>query len=355
MGSTSTPEGRGRLAAYFGARPILVLLLFSPGLVEYLSGSSPLTNLVLNPPFFVFQVLLNAGLYGPGVLLIREAKIRWKKGWATVLLLGLAYGILEEGIALSTMFNPTSSPVVSSGLSGYGQYAGVNWVWASQIDIIHALFSISVPILLLDLTLPETQGRTLLSGRKIPLTFAIWGVDVVLLNIIVWKWAGFWAGVPSIIGALLVISLFIAAARLVPRNLLAPRSDLPHSRPAVLAVVGFLFYLGLVFSAAISKAQLLPPSVAIAGYLVVGAAALLWVLWNIGRRQNERQVVALIGGLFIFIQLVGIVSQITLPLVLGADAAFLLFLRWLWKEYSGGNQGAESEMPRDASSLPAEV
>jgi hypothetical protein len=312
---------------------MLVLLLFSPGLIEYLSGSSPLTTLVLNPPFFVLQVLLNVGLYGPGVILIREARLGWKKGWATVLLLGFAYGILEEGIALGTMFNPSSSPVVSSGLSGYGHYAGVNWVWASQIDIIHSLFSISIPILLLDLALPETRGRSLLSGVQIPFTFAIWAGDVVLLNVLVWEWSGFWAGVPLILGGLLVMALFVVAARLVPANLLSPRSAHPRSKPVVFAAVGFLFYLGLLFSAIVSKALALPPLVAIAGCLVVGTVSLLWVLRNVGIYGNDRQVLALIGGLFIFILLDGIISQITLPIVLAADAAFLLFLRWLWGKY----------------------
>ncbi len=56
---------------YLRARPILVLLLMSPGLPEYLSGSSPLNAIALNPAWFVLQLGLNLGLYGPGVLLIR--------------------------------------------------------------------------------------------------------------------------------------------------------------------------------------------------------------------------------------------------------------------------------------------
>jgi hypothetical protein len=332
MAKSTASEGVvRRFLAYLRDRPILVLLFFSPGLIEYLSGSSPLMNLVLNPGFFVFQILLNVGLYGPGVLLIREAKLRWRKGWATVLLLGLAYGILEEGIALSTMFNPGSGPAASSGLNVYGHYLGVNWVWAAQIDIIHSLFSIAIPILLLDLTLPETRGRSLLKDRQIPTVFVIWAGDVSLLNVIVWKWAGFWAGVPLIVGGFLFMAAFVAAAWFVPSNLLAPRSPQPRSRPAVFALAGFLFYFGLVFSANVSKGLGLPPLMAIGASLLVGGAALLWVLRNIGTHSNERRLVALIGGLFVFILLVGFISQITFPLILGADAAFLLFLRWLWR------------------------
>ncbi|MCI4340460.1 MAG: hypothetical protein L3J73_04255, partial [Thermoplasmata archaeon] len=98
------PVGRRVRTAidFLRARPILVLLLMSPGLPEYLSGSSPLNAIVLNPGWFLLQLGLNLGLYGPGVLLIREASVRWRNGLVPVLLLGAAYGVLEEGIALST-------------------------------------------------------------------------------------------------------------------------------------------------------------------------------------------------------------------------------------------------------------
>lgn len=206
------PSFTGRFFRFLRARPILVLLFFSPGLIEYLSGSSPLALVALNPTFFVFQLLINVGLYGPGVLLIREAMIRWMKGWATVLLLGVAYGILEEGVALSTMFNSLSGPAASAGLGTYGHFFGVDWVWALQISIVHALFSISIPIMLLGLALPETRGRSLLTGRGIMLALGVWGVEIPLLILLVRQWSGFFAGLPLILGSLGVIAILVLAA-----------------------------------------------------------------------------------------------------------------------------------------------
>jgi len=56
--------------------------------------------IVLSPLTFLFGIVAKLGIYGSDVLLIREAKVRWQKGWATVLLfLGADCGILEEGIA----------------------------------------------------------------------------------------------------------------------------------------------------------------------------------------------------------------------------------------------------------------
>ncbi|MCI4368281.1 MAG: hypothetical protein L3K09_01780, partial [Thermoplasmata archaeon] len=38
-----------RLLAFLRSHPILCLFLLTPGMVEYLSGSSALANIVLNP------------------------------------------------------------------------------------------------------------------------------------------------------------------------------------------------------------------------------------------------------------------------------------------------------------------
>lgn len=98
-------------------------------------------------------------------MLIREAKVRWRKGWASVLLLGAAYGILEEGDALSTLFDPNAHN--AGALATYGHWLGVSWVWASAVLLIHMVYSIALPILVVTLTFPETRGRRLMSGRGI--------------------------------------------------------------------------------------------------------------------------------------------------------------------------------------------
>src|SRR5207245_9057295 len=99
-----------RLVRFLKSHPILFLLLLTPGIPEYLSASSQITLLVVFPPLFFLFLAANVGLYGSGVILIREAMIRWKKGWASVFLLGVAYGIVEEGLDLCTLSYATACP-----------------------------------------------------------------------------------------------------------------------------------------------------------------------------------------------------------------------------------------------------
>ncbi|HZD12882.1 MAG TPA: hypothetical protein VE177_05115, partial [Candidatus Binatus sp.] len=104
-----------RVSGFIRSHPILLLILLSPGIPEYLSGSSPWSLLILNPILFGIFVSLNIGLYTMGVILIREAVLRWHKGWASIFALGVAYGIVEEGLALQTLFNSNAGPVKELG------------------------------------------------------------------------------------------------------------------------------------------------------------------------------------------------------------------------------------------------
>jgi hypothetical protein len=119
--------------------PVLVLFLLSPIIGEVLSGSTPLLSFI-NP----VVLLLEVGLYGCGAVIVRELAIRWQKGLPTVLTLGAAYGIIEEGLDTKSWFNPNWPDV---GILGtYGRVLGVNWVWAVELTIYHAVFSIAIPI-----------------------------------------------------------------------------------------------------------------------------------------------------------------------------------------------------------------
>lgn len=133
------------------------LIMLAATLAEFLTGSTPLPVIVAYPIGFVF----NVGLYGGGALLIREASVRWRKGWGAVLLLGGAYAVGEEGFAAKTMINP-NSPII--GNQQYSHWIGINWVPLVALTIFHAAFSITVPILLVDLIYSETKGRRLLGN-----------------------------------------------------------------------------------------------------------------------------------------------------------------------------------------------
>jgi hypothetical protein len=321
------------LIDYLRARPILCLLLLTPGIPEYLSGSSPVNDIVLNPFQFVFQVIANLGLYGPGVLLIREAFVRWKKGWATVLILGAAYGILEEGVGLSTLYNPLANPVGKLGF--YGHYFGVNWVWVAGILPVHMIFSISLPILLLGLAIPETNGKSLITSRKrIAATFAILTIDVAILFTLILLGEHFWMGWPVFVGSFVTIGCLVLIAKRVPSDLLHARNDLPTISCFKIGILGALYYTSVVLAELFIGVGLgSPPALDV--LLVVGVQALFlfFFLRVIGNKNNERQLLVLAVGLVLPIEVFGVISQINLPLVFAIDLLFTIFIWTLFQKY----------------------
>ena len=130
--------------------PATVLFFLSTAIAELLSGSAPPAEF-FNPAGFLIIV----ALYGTGAVLIRELVHRWRKGWPSLLALGAAYSILEEGLMVKSFFSPYWEDL--GVLGTYGRWAGVNWVWSVELTIYHALVSIAIPILLVELIFPTRR------------------------------------------------------------------------------------------------------------------------------------------------------------------------------------------------------
>ena len=187
-------------------RLILYFVLLAALLPEAVTGSTPPQGW-LNP----IQALLNFWLYGTGVLVVREVSLRWKAGWPGILLLGAAYGIVEEGLAVTTFFNPTLPQVGVLGV--YGRDLGVNWLWAVWLSTFHALVSIATPIFLIEWHWPALKGKRLLSGRGLVLTIALLALAALTINLLVHASSPYQEAGPEYLAALAAIAILAYAAR----------------------------------------------------------------------------------------------------------------------------------------------
>jgi hypothetical protein len=153
--------------------PALVLLFLSPIIGEVLSGSTPILSF-----FTPVVLLLEVGLYGSGAIITRELAFRWKRGVPTILLLGAAYGAIEEGLDTKSWFNPNWPDV---GILGtYGRAFGVNWVWAVELTVYHAVFSIAIPILLVGLLFPGKRHESWIGGKGLGALGLVFVADVAI-------------------------------------------------------------------------------------------------------------------------------------------------------------------------------
>ena len=138
--------------------PGITLFLLSPIIGELLSGSAPPAEF-FNPFGFTVITLL----FGGGALVARELKIRWRKGVGSLLLLGSAYGVLEEGLIIASFQNPNHADL--GVLREFGRWLGVNWVWSVELTMYHAIVSIVIPVLLVELIYPLRKPEKWLKGR----------------------------------------------------------------------------------------------------------------------------------------------------------------------------------------------
>lgn len=221
-------------AAHTGRRPLLALVLLSPTLAEMLSGSSPPVEW-LNPIGALFLIWL----YGAGVLVVRETAVRWKCGFAGVLVLGAAYGIVEEGLAVKSFFDPAWMDL--GALGWYGRFLDTNWVWAVWLTIYHAVVSIAIPIFLVEWRWPSIRDRPLTTRRGYAAALGLLAAVTVLLNLAITQYR------PSpwhLLGATLAVALLAFVAKDYAPRLWRSLPTGRAPRPRTYAIAGFAFVGG---------------------------------------------------------------------------------------------------------------
>ncbi len=217
--------------------PALFLFFLAPAIGELLSGSAPPVEF-FNP----LILLILSALYGSGAVLARELALRWNKRWPTILTLGLAYGIIEEGLLVKSFFDPNW---VDLGILGtYGRVAGVNWVWSVSLTLYHATVSIASPILLTELLYANRRDEPWI-GRRGMIGLSILLAAVVLFGAL--ALAPYRPPfIPYLIAIIVTIGLFLLARRL-PKRFRPPQSA-SRLRPLWIGMIGFIsmaaFFIG---------------------------------------------------------------------------------------------------------------
>jgi hypothetical protein len=298
--------------------PGLVLFILSPVVAELISGSSP--PLVFFNPFLL---VINIVLYGSGAILVRELAFRWKKGWPSIMILGAAYGLIEEGPGLKSLFNPNYPGVDGA----FGRWMGVNWIWTVGMTAYHVVISIAVPILLVTLMFPEKRDQPWVKGRTLAILAALLALDAGFLNLV---FAPYSPGPELYILTLGAIAALIVLAGIFPHPYFKPVSV---KAPKVLwmFLFGFLWTILLYLTTLIPAALKLPVPVVIAivlAYYALSALVFLKVTGN-GSALTDRHKLALASG-FIGIFILGApVREIFGArgmLIVGIGAAVLLYL-----------------------------
>jgi len=135
---------------------IIVFCLFAGLIAEtFMTASTAPVDFLLHPFIPPFNVLF----YGTFDLLAREILVRRRAGLASILLLGAAYGFVNEGVAAGTWY------VIHP--PGYIFIGRVDWTWALSLTIFHTIFSVITPIVFIEMLFPSISGKSLLHRQGI--------------------------------------------------------------------------------------------------------------------------------------------------------------------------------------------
>lgn len=278
--------------------PVLVLIVLSPVLGELLSGSAPPAEF-FNPLGLAFLL----ALYGGGAVLARDLAFRWRGGWLTLLLLAVAYGVVEEGIACKSFFDPHWGDLGKLGV--YGRMLGVNWVWVALLTAYHAVVSVMTPIALVEMAFPGCRGKRWTSDAVMALIAVLLFASVLLIYLFISKYRP-----PD---AHLAIAILAAVTLGVLARVMAGARRGRSGRPAGAGwffLVGFLGTVAMFFLGWVMPNTRVPASVTLVLMLMLCLVA-TWLVREMsgGGGWGDRHRFWLVSGVLLFFVLLAPVQE----------------------------------------------
>jgi len=243
------------------------LLFLSATLLEVLTGSTKVQSL-FSPGFAVL-----IGLYGGGSLVIREVTVLWKKRWASILLLGGAYAIVEEGFAAKTMVDPAFVP--------YSRWLGINWMPFTVFSVIEGTFAIAFMILLIELLFPDTRAKRLTGKIGLGIAIFVFAASAVLIS----RGDAYSPSFPVFLFLAVFGLAETISAYLVPSDLLRSRVEVPDRSESRFLAAGLAFVGGILIASTIGPLVPVVLDVALVG--LVAFSPLFYLVRHAGRYGNE--------------------------------------------------------------------
>ncbi|GAA2217001.1 hypothetical protein ACFY2R_29370 [Micromonospora olivasterospora] len=295
-------------------RAALALAVLAPLCAEVSLGTVPLR--------MAWAWLIFAPIYAAGTLALREILRRTGGGYGNLLLLGVAYGLVEEGLVLQSLTSPHLY-----GAAGWSpRLLGVNTAYTELNLVYHAVFSVAVPVIVVEYlfsrhgTAPYLRRGGVIAAGVI----AVLGALLLRMSVPPSEDPGYTMPLTAgVVIALLAAAVTLLALR-VPLHPARRRAAPPIPLIAVAAAVAAFGFLALIWPFGGAEQplfthgtwSLLPMA---AGALIV--AGLLYAAWTVAWTTRDLAAAA-IGALLghTLFGLVGNAQTLTDRLFLGGVA-----------------------------------
>jgi hypothetical protein len=227
--------------------PAIGLFFLAPLVAEFLLGNLPIKLLG--------ALVLLAPMYGGGALLIRELTRRTGRGWPTIVVLALAYGIVEEAFTTQTLFNPDYLHLHMHLLQpAYIPALGIGGWWTSFVLTLHTAWSISTPIALVEAAVPDRATVPWLGRVGLSITVFLFAAGLIGNTLVGIHQDHFMASHAQFLASAVICVLLIVLAFVLPR----PRAASEASVVSKQSRAPNPWLLGILALAAASAVQAVP-------------------------------------------------------------------------------------------------
>lgn len=195
-----------------------------------------------DPAALLGNLAIFAPLYGGAALLIREITRRCGRGWPTILLLGLAFGVLQAGLLDHSMFNPSYRDIEywdDMFSPTYVSWLGFSPELAVMFTTGHMIFSMAAPIAVAEALVPRRRITPWLRWPGLAVTATAF---LLAAYVVVWWHLDTEDFVPS--GGQLAGGTLLAQAAVAlltePIGEVSAAAKLAHNTLAMITVVGLV-------------------------------------------------------------------------------------------------------------------
>ena len=254
--------------------PGLLLVVLAPVVAEFLLADFTVRNLPL--------LLALMPLYGCGALLVREIARRAERGWPTIVLLALAFAMIEEAFLTQSLFNPN---YVNQRLLDYGYLPalGTSLNWTFFVLSIHVVWSIATPVLIAEGMAGGRRTTPWLRNPGLAVAILFYLVGCASTAAFSLKSSPFVASATQFAISGLVIATLVALAFLLFERLDDRHGPAPApSAPPLLVVAGATLILASAYMATegVARAHGVGPALPVIFRLACEAiAAALYATW----------------------------------------------------------------------------
>jgi hypothetical protein len=264
--------------------------------------------------------------------------IYWGKlRWNGILILCLAYGILEEAFVTQSLFDPD---YLGLRLLDYGyiKSLGIGSWWTVYVLGLHVIWSTAVPIGMIEYLFPKTRNYPFLGKSGFIIAAVLFSL-VCILPVVWRKKDQFMASTGQFVFSLIAVLLLIALAIIIGR--IKKTKTAANRRIPGAIITGLIsFLLSSAWMAMTFLMKTIPAGLNVAGmFLFFGSGCVLFWYWSNSSCWSGKHSMALIGGLLLtyichgFVQFpaVGSLTRLTDAIgntIFSCIAILLFYIAW---------------------------